>query len=133
MDNKNVKINANLWRSYSNVKFVLQTKIEVTECAIITAWNPNSVKLSQYENCVNNQRLQSRLESYYWYPVRVGDPVFNWYEESFVIEMPLEDALKLGRAFNQNAIYYVSHHRLFLHSCIGFQQECLGDFSKYIA
>ncbi len=94
------------------MKFALQTKIEVTGCAIITAWNPNSVKLSQYEKCVNNQRLQNNLESYYWYPVRVGDPVFNWYEESFVIEMPLEDA------FNSNKIKSQKINRLYSSSTL---------------
>ncbi|WP_165312195.1 DUF3293 domain-containing protein [Vibrio ziniensis] len=126
-----MKINASLWQTYSNVKFDLQHKITFESYAIITAWNPESDKLSQYENCVNNQHLQNELISYDWYSVRVGDPDFYWFEESFAVNMPLEKALKLGRAYRQNAIYYVCNDILYLHSCKGEQQECLGDFNLF--
>ncbi len=128
-----MKINAKLWQAYSTVKFDLQHKIVCENYAIITAWNPKSVKLSKNENCVNNQHLQNRLSSYDWYLVRVGDPHFNWYEESFAVCMPLEAALKLGKTFNQNAIYYVSDNVLYLHSCVDSHIECLGDFNLYKA
>ena len=58
-----MKINANLWQAYSNVKFDSNIK-SFFENAIITAWNPESDKLSEYENCVNNQRLQNELIGY---------------------------------------------------------------------
>lgn len=136
-----MKINAKLWQAYSTVKFDLQHKITFENYAIITAWNPESAKLSQYENCVNNQHLQNELIGYDWYSVRVGDPDFNWFEESFAVNMPLDMALKLGNVFRQNAIYYVCNDMvcndmvcndiLYLHSCIGKQQECLGDFNLF--
>lgn len=126
-----MKINAKLWQAYSDVKFDIQHKIDFERYAIITAWNPNSVKLSDYKNCVNNQHLKEQLSHYHWFPLRVGDPNFNWFEESFAVEIALEEALNLARAFGQNAIYYVSSNVLYLHSCIGSQQECLGDFNRY--
>jgi len=127
-----MKINSQLWQAYSIVKFDFQHKMECENYAIVTAWNPESVKLSEYENCVNNQRLQKSLTSYNWYNVLVGDPNCNWFEESFAVCMPLDEALNLGRAFSQNAIYYVSHNVLYLYSCVDSHMECLGDFNSYL-
>ncbi len=126
-----MKINANLWRSYSDVKFDFKYQITLKNYAIITAWNPKSEKLSHYENCVNNQRLQNELKGYDWSLVYVGDSNFDWYEESFAVAIPLELALHLGRLFQQNAIYYVSQNQLYLYSCIGHQYENLGDLHGY--
>lgn len=126
-----MKINANLWQAYSNVKFDLQHKMAFENYAIITAWNPESDKLSEYENCVNNQRLQNELIGYDWCSVRVGDPEFYWFEQSFAVNMPLDKALALGRVYRQNAIYYVCNNMLYLHSCKGELRECLGDFNLF--
>ncbi|MVE88105.1 DUF3293 domain-containing protein, partial [Vibrio cholerae] len=100
-----IKIDASLWLAYQSVKFAFEKPVNWPFYCIITAWNPESIRLSDDENCVNNQRLQQCLIDYDWVKVRVGDAHFHWFEESFAVVMPLSEARKLAQRFAQNAIY----------------------------
>ncbi|QSA18706.1 DUF3293 domain-containing protein [Vibrio furnissii] len=123
-------IDKKLWQAYPNVRFAFKSPLRKRSFAIITAWNPKSQRLSNNENCVNNQRLQQKLMNYDWSEVVVGDDHFDWFEESFAVVMPLDTALQLARDFDQNAIYYVMNDELMLHSCIDDEVTSLGSLQE---
>ncbi len=123
-------IDKKLWQAYSHVRFAFESPLRKRSFAIITAWNPKSQRLSNNENCVNNQRLQQKLMNYDWSEVVVGDDHFDWFEESFAVVMPLDTALQLARDFDQNAIYYVMNDELMLHSCIDGRVVSLGSLQE---
>ncbi|WP_158108088.1 DUF3293 domain-containing protein [Vibrio furnissii] len=125
-------IDKKLWQAYSRVRFAFESPLRKRSFAIITAWNPKSQRLSNNENCVNNQRLQQKLMNYDWSEVVVGDDHFDWFEESFAVVMPLDTALQLARDFDQNAIYYVMNDELMLHSCIDGRAVSLGSLQEKI-
>lgn len=127
-----MKIDAQLWQYYSEVKFDFEEPF-LNDCyAVITAWNPQSRRLSHNENRLNNQRLQLKLIDYDWVSVTVGDAKFEWFEESFAVAMELGMALDLARTFEQNAIYYVRSNILYLYSCVDLQHISLGNIEKMI-
>ncbi|EKO3494479.1 DUF3293 domain-containing protein [Vibrio fluvialis] len=123
-------IDAKLWQAYANVRFAFESPLRKRSFAIITAWNPKSQRLSNNENCVNNQRLQQSLINYDWSKVVVGDYNFDWYEESFAVSIPLDTALQMARDFGQNAIYYVIDDELMLHSCVDDEVTSLGSLQE---
>ena len=119
-----------LWRAYSQVTFRFSALPTQEAFAVLTAWNPKSVRLSDNENRINNQRLQQALIGYDWVGLLVGDEDFCWYEESFAVCMLLVEAQNLARKFAQNAIYYVINDELTLHSCVDNQVLYLGSLSE---
>ena len=75
--------------------------------AIITAWNPLNKTLTLEENRLSNNELQQLLTNhgYTYYPSTgtIGDHT----EESYTIEnISEEEAIQLGRKFDQYAILY---------------------------
>lgn len=127
-----MKIDAQLWQYYSEVKFDFEEPFLKDCYAVITAWNPQSRRLSHNENRLNNQRLQLKLIDYDWVSVTVGDAKFEWFEESFAVAMELGMALDLARTFEQNDIYYVRSNILYLYSCVDLQHISLGNIEKMI-
>ncbi|WP_099611839.1 DUF3293 domain-containing protein [Vibrio fujianensis] len=123
-------IDNKLWQAYTQVAFRFLSRPVKQEFAVITAWNPQSLRLSDNENRKNNQRLQHDLIGYDWVDVLVGDNGFSWYEESFAVCLPLAEAKKLAVKYAQNAIYYVVNDELTLHSCVSRQILCLGSLSE---
>lgn len=125
-------IEPRLWQTYQNVCFCFENENLFDSFAVITAWNPKSIRLSENENYVNNLRLQQAIANYDWNEVRVGDPGFDWFEDSFAVAMPLAAALRLAKEFGQNAIYYVTDGELWLHACASRQAYCLGPLRNKI-
>ncbi|MBC3616746.1 DUF3293 domain-containing protein [Vibrio metschnikovii] len=125
-------INENLWYAYTQVTLVFPTRSIEGNFAIITAWNPRSVCLSEDENRRNNRRLQQALIGYDLTDVIVGNDDFSWYEESFAVVMPLADAVVLAGQFAQNALYYVQDGQVILQSCLDHQRFNLGLLSSKI-
>ncbi|MZI91766.1 DUF3293 domain-containing protein [Vibrio sp. CAIM 722] len=125
-----MQINSHLWQAYSSVRFDFKAVINAECYAVITAWNPGSERLSHNENCLNNHRLQLKLNDYDWVSVVVGDPDFQWFEESFAVAMPLEAALDLALTFKQNAIYFVRNGALYLYSCVDSHVVQLGSLEE---
>lgn len=122
-------IDAQLWQAYSEPYFRFNQPVHFAKFAIITAWNPASVWLSKSDNDRNNRHLAAEIDHTCWCSVDVGNQDFSWMEESFAIEISLQQALKLGRKYRQNAIYYIEGEQLFLLSCVGQQSKvALGEW-----
>jgi len=79
--------------------------------AVITAWNPGSgePRPNQRANQRANQQLAAHLDARMverW--PAVNSPGGRWREESFcVLGIDLDEAWRIGEAFQQRAIYYV--------------------------
>jgi hypothetical protein len=75
--------------------------------AYLTACNPGSVPLPGEENCMRTIELREFLVSAGWktyYGVSVSRDG-TWREPSFlVLGMPEDEAIKIGRRFQQNAV-----------------------------
>ncbi|MEL7292143.1 MAG: DUF3293 domain-containing protein [Pseudomonadota bacterium] len=113
-----MSIDADLWRAYQQPFFRFITYPKAAQFAIITAWNPSSVRCSPAENDRNNQCLATDLVHTDYSCVLVGNQNFTWAEESFAAPISLEQAVELGLKYAQNAIYYIDGEQLLLLSCI---------------
>ncbi len=117
IEKSNTDIDASLWNYYSNSVFRFESEWSVLSYVVITAWNPYSNLRSKEDNCITNQELQKRLRHVNHALVTVGDREFTWYEESFAVELSIDDAVSLANEFQQNAIYYVTCGELYLIAC----------------
>ncbi|MDC0609310.1 DUF3293 domain-containing protein [Vibrio sp.] len=121
-----------LWSAYIDTVFDVSHGISFPNYAIITAWNPLSIPVSYVKNQEYNMELLRDLTRFQYFPLLAGDREFQWVEESFAVNMTLEDALALGEKHSQNAIYYVSDGELYLYSCIDKRSSHLGPFKDRI-
>ena len=78
--------------------------------AFLTAWNPRSAVLSAVENRRRNKQLSGALQNGGWpYYSGVGIGAGETWspEESFwILDIPAERAIQLGRQFDQNALVW---------------------------
>ena len=127
-------VNAQLWASYANACFRFERAWSVEQYAIITAWNPRSIRVSNECNLIKNKELNLDFGHKLRLKVIVGDATFDWYEESYAVEMTLSEACDLGQKYHQNAIYFVDNGVLFLVPCDGDRQpKNLGLLGEYVA
>lgn len=117
IEKSNTNIDASLWNAYSESFFRFHAEWEVTNYAVITAWNPYSNLRSKEENCISNHKLEQQLNHVKHVPVTVGDQTFEWFEESYAAELTPQAAIDLANQFQQNAIYYVIDDELYLIAC----------------
>ncbi len=93
---------------------------ELDGAFIITAWNPRSRRLELEENQARNAALAHQLQALnaeVW-PAVGRDRLDRWREESYAVSgITLEQALELGRDFEQNAIFEVQPGGMRLHLC----------------
>jgi len=79
-------------------------------CAIVTAWNPRSKIVSEEENLLKNKELEVELQqvSRLVLPGLNAGGLGDWPpEESFwVLGISANDAIRVGRFFNQNAVVW---------------------------
>lgn len=86
--------------------------------AVITAWNPGSgePRPNPKANTRANQRLAAHLDARMverW--PALNAPGSRWQEESFcVLGIDLDEAWRIGEAFQQRAVYYVDQGHPFL-------------------
>ena len=113
----NMMIDAFLWQQYSDPYFKFTCQPILDEFAIITAWNPKSQRQSKLENDRCNHNLVKEFGHTYFSEVLVGDSSFSWAEISFAVAISEQQALEIGKKYQQNAIYYVVKDELFLLSC----------------
>jgi Protein of unknown function (DUF3293) len=88
--------------------------------AIITAHNPYSQKLSRGENEGRHEQLEKILQErgLEQSPSTGQSPDGSWREEGFIIfDISLEDALDIGKQFEQHAIVYGQGNRVALAWC----------------
>ncbi|MDN3684270.1 DUF3293 domain-containing protein [Vibrio sinaloensis] len=69
-------IDAQLWGEYLDPYFRFEQRPNVGSFAIVTAWNPASIWLSQEENRRNNQQLRQEIGHTYCVDVLVGNESF---------------------------------------------------------
>jgi len=75
--------------------------------AIITAWNPMNQPCSGSENDIRHQKLEALLAARPWKFYETSGATEDHCEKGFTIEgVTEEEALEIGRAFNQHAILY---------------------------
>ncbi len=75
---------------------------------VITAWNPDSVRLTPEENQARHVQLLGELEllGLPWWPAVGRDPASSHAEEGILISQIAEaEALAIGRAYGQAAVF----------------------------
>lgn len=88
--------------------------------ALITAANPRSEPWSDADNAGRNAAMQLEIAAHGWaFEGSIGSsPIGDWREHGFLIwDAPLEEVLKLGRDYGQNAVCYGSSDRVALVWC----------------
>jgi hypothetical protein len=84
----------------------------VETAVIVTGYNPRSVVLSDDENRLRHDQLKAVIEARgFDYALGEGrDPTGHWKAETecVVFGIPVQTGLALARAFEQNAIVFVS-------------------------
>lgn len=94
--------------------------------AIITAQNPQSVKLAEAENQKRNAGLEHDLKNLglEYGPSNGSSPDGSWLEDGFVVfDLDLEEALELGRKYGQHAIVWGEGERVYLAWCASGKLE----------
>ncbi len=90
--------------------------------AVVTAHNPRSEKLSDEENERRHEKLEKVLrERNAVFGLSVGEsPDGAWREEGVIVyDVALEEALELGRQFEQHAVLYGQGNHVALAWCDG--------------
>ena len=102
--------------------------------AIVTAHNPSSEKLSDEENERRHKELQEVLlkRSATFGPSVGESPDGAWREEGVIVyDVALEEALELGKRFEQHAVLYGQGERVALAWCDGglewFYPKLIGE------
>ena len=116
---------AELWQAFDDtaLEFVASVKelrvLGWEEYFVITAWNPYSQKLSFAENQARNLDLISDLLKFRIPFARVigHSSTWDWVEEGFAIK-DLEIALKLGKKYEQHAIFAIRNEEKRTISCL---------------
>ncbi|MDG3088998.1 DUF3293 domain-containing protein [Vibrio hannami] len=129
-----MNINTPLLDAYRNSYFFINKEIGLIDFAVITAWNPFGKLMSNSVNQRANYDLECDILKQNYEKLLVGDINREWTEESFAVEMPLVEAVELGKKYNQNAIYYVRNDRLFLVSCVdnNADESEIAQFSQRV-
>lgn len=100
--------------------------------AILTAWNPNNQPLSLEENTVRNTQLFALLlQRSYAFDEALGY-LDEHSEESYCIYgIDFEEAIDLGRMFDQYAIFYRSMESVGYYECASGDTITKRDFQGH--
>ena len=110
-----------LWDDYQKTHFLFTQRLsDDFPFAIVTAHNPLGTRLSPSQNRLLDRQLQSKIQQYNRpYRALVGAaPDLSHMEKSWAIFIDKEQAVELGREFNQYAIYYVNRGLISLIACL---------------
>ena len=126
------------WRmnpEYFNTIFIISKEPESWPCefAIITAHNPMDLKLSVQENNHRNQKLLKRIDSNVLLELSGSSPDHSHQEASFAFISKIQEAVDIGKEFQQKAIYYVKDGNLKLVECCTGKIEELGNFNDRLS
>jgi hypothetical protein len=97
---------------------------------IITAHNPMDHKLTDSENIRRNQRLADCAEPKIFIKIIGSSPDHSHQEASFALKCSLKEAIKIGKQFNQRAIFYIRGENLELVECSSGKSKRLGKFTE---
>ena len=103
------------------------------EFAIITAHNPMDLKLSDNENSLRNEKLLKRIHSNVFLELSGSSPDHSHQEASFAFISKIQEAVDIGREFQQKAIYFVKNGNLKLIECTTGNIEELGNFNDRVS
>ncbi|WEM41908.1 DUF3293 domain-containing protein [Photobacterium sp. DA100] len=125
-----------LWCSYQSIIFNLKQHPVYPCFAILTAFNPRSIVLSNKENLSRHHQLELVLKSQYQgvLPISCSAVDGQWQELGFVVPMPLAQACREAARWGQNAIYWVEGNDLFLVPVLikGVEAQRLGDWPSFL-
>ncbi|GGB54426.1 DUF3293 domain-containing protein [Shewanella inventionis] len=109
-----------LWHEYQTTHFLFTQRLsDDFPFAIVTAYNPSGLLLTPSQNRLLDRQLQSKIQQFNSpYRALIGAaPDLSHMEKSWAVFIDKEQALELGKAFNQHAIYYVEQGLLSLVAC----------------
>ena len=120
---------------YSKTIFLISKEPESwpDEFAIITAHNPMDLKLSDYENSLRNEKLLKSIDSNVFLELSGSSPDHSHQEASFAFVSKIQEAVDIGKEFQQKAIYYVKDGNLKLVECCTGKIEELGNFNDRLS
>ena len=103
------------------------------EFAIITAHNPMDLKLSDQENNFRNENLLKTLGQNAFLKLYGSSPDQSHQEASYAFISDLPKAIRIGKQFQQRAIFYIKDGNLKLIECSSGQTQELGKFIERIS
>lgn len=121
------------WPAYRSAVFLADDLPAWPAFAIVTAFHPRGVLRDEASNLERDRALRSSLESAGVAPLRIVgcSPDLSHREPGWAVPMGRDDAIALGTAYEQNAVYWVVGGVLWLLSCPPNRaaSEELGDFA----
>jgi hypothetical protein len=112
-------INTPWGREWISFQFLPKRKgILKRSFAIITAHNPKDLILNDFLNFIRNTELEGVIKSLrYEYMTSIGE-LFDYSEQGFIIyDISKQEALRLGRMFDQDTIFYNSKDYISITKC----------------
>jgi len=97
--------------------------------SVVTAWNPDSVRLAADVNAARHRLLTRELATrgLTWWPATGRDPVAGHAEEGVaVLGLAEDDAVELGRRHGQAAVYLWNPDAWEVVACDRSRRETLG-------
>ena len=119
---------------YFNTIFLISKEPESwpVEFAIITAHNPMDLKLSDQENNFRNENLLKTLGQNAFLKLSGSSPDQSHKEASYAFISDLPKAIRIGKEYQQRAIFYIKDGNLKLIECSTGQTQELGKFIERI-
>ena len=122
--------------NYRKTIFLLSVKVhKLPETfTIITAYNPMDVLLLEEENLERNKNLFRTLSSVAMdiIPIIGSSPDHLHQEASYLVNIALTNALKIGRSYKQRAIFWIKQDNLQIVECESAENFIIGKFSERI-
>ena len=102
---------------------------------IITACDPDGKKTDPTVNQSADFQLESelRIKGCRYWRVTGGSPDFAHAESGYAAELPLSEALELGRKYRQEAIFWIERDELIIVGCGSELRQELGSWSERLA
>ena len=103
--------------------------------AIITACDPDAKKTDPAVNQSADFQLESelRIKGCRYWRVTGGSPDFAHAEPGYAAELPLSEALNIGRKYRQEAIFWIERDELIIVGCGSELRQELGSWSERLA
>ncbi|MFB2863426.1 DUF3293 domain-containing protein [Aeromonas sp. MdU4] len=126
-----------LWENYKKICFMAPFEVpDWPAFAIITAWNPASVRVSERRNRRRERALWRHLTEDLQVtaagPLWGAAPDESWQESSLAVPLSLSQARHVAVRFGQNAIYWVEDGRLWLVPVLTDKSAvCLGNIESF--
>lgn len=122
------------WPEYRTTVFLSDDTPPWSAFVIVTACNPLGVVLDEADNRQRDEALLTSLHGRGLLPLRIVgcSPDLSHREPGWAVPMGRDEAISLGRAFEQDAVYWVSEGFVWLLSCPPRPEasERLGRFDE---